>query len=593
MAQGHRNQPVITNRSPVATTAGPDRTHSVTYPQSEVGTYTTTGRGSNNAQGMSRLSTRHVQFLSNPVSCPLPGCAQTFLRADLCQTHLYFQHGLQNRVSPHRLEMQSQESSWNRSQSNSRNQPAIPYLQAQKSASIAERLQSPYQPQTRPMNGGCGPRTAPPSIQPVQSRLAEDFGNSTMISSQELPFAAGSSDNLLIGIDDHFQPDISTTTNLGFDSSQEHDLNVQDDQQKKPTSPLSFDALKSFLREHLSNDRIDLAASLIQGTLESLQSTPSSGDINSIPAASSRSITDDVKPSMRDGKLVYSCPHSGCEKFTLRRCELRKHVQRHTLPWVCTFDRCRRSFGSKNDWKRHETKQHAQQECWRCEELQANKSGRSVPATDDNACMKLFCTEDLYLKHLTAQHNITDDHVTNKLCKSQRIGAKSKGQYWCGFCNKIITMKGTGIEGDNERYNHVDDHFMKDGYRIDRWKALNGRPSPGDSVMVSERTSPAASSYGESDGADRNGEDAADAHASQNPSTTQNAKKRPASPMAGGNQAPAPKVARSSGSRKKTHMTMCCNCSNMFARWNEACLMCNHRYCQHCSTELVDLTEQV
>ena len=443
------------------------------------------------------------------------------------------------------------------------------------------------------MNGGYGPHTAPdPSIQAVQSRLEEDFDNSTMMPSQESPFAAASSDNLLIGIDNHFQPDISATTNLGFDSSQEHDLSVQDDQQKKPTSPLSIDAVKSFLREHFPNDRIDVAASLVQGQLESLRSTSSSGDINSIPAASSRSIMHDVKPSMRDGKLVYSCPHPGCEKYTLRRCELRKHVQRHTLPWACTFDRCRRSFGSKNDWKRHETKQHAQQECWRCEELQTNKSGRSVPATDDNACMKLFCTEDLYLKHLTGQHNITDDHVTNKLCKSQRIGAKSKGQYWCGFCNKIITMKGTGIEGDNDRYNHIDDHFMKDNYRIDGWKALNGRPSPGDSVMVSERTSPAASSYGESDEADRNGEDAADAHASQNPSTTQNAKKRPASPMAGGNQAPAPKVARSGGSRRRTHMTMCCHCSDVGWPWNGACI-CGHQFCGYCSTEREERTELV
>jgi hypothetical protein len=605
LTPAHRNQRMTTIGSREATTAGPSRNFGTTYPQSEFGNYSTSFSGSNTSQGMSRPSTGHIQLRSNSFPCSFPGCSQVFMTADHYREHLRSQHGSQNSLTRYYPGMQAQGSSWPRSQSNPGNQPALPsrqYVGMQESTGNAMRVHSSYQPQTRGMDGGYGPRTAPnPSIPTIQNRLDEDFDNSTVMQSQDQIFATESTDSYLvqIGMMDQLQPDLSQNANLGFDPSQEQALKAQEDQQKKPTSPLSFNTIKSFLQQHFPDDRIDFATSVVQDTLQSLQSTSSSGDVDNAPNPAPALGTANLTREIRDGKSVYPCPFLGCEKSMPRACELRKHYQRHTLPWACTFDRCRRTykfFGSKNDWKRHESRLHEQQESWRCEERESNISGRSVPATgDEDACMKIFCSKDLYLKHLKEQHRISDGSTTHKLCKSQRIGAKCQGQYWCGFCNKIIEMKGIGVVGESERFNHIDYHFTKEFRHIKGWKPLNGRPSPGDSASTSGHTSPAESSYAGSDEVETNEDAAGDAHATQNTPTPQGSKKRPASSMPGGSRAPAAKVARSGVSRAQrvqTQIIQCCNCKNVFPHWNGSCTDCNHRVCQNCPGEVVEQVEQ-
>jgi hypothetical protein len=600
LPSGHRNQRMISTGSREDTIVGPSRAFGTTYPQSEFGNYSTSFSGSTTSQRMSRLSTSQIQLRSNPPQCPFPPCSHTFVTSDHIKEHLQSQQGSQNIVRPYYQGVQAQGSSWHRSQSNPGNQPGLPsrqYMGMQESPGNAMRTQSSYQPQARGMDGGYGPRTAPnPSIPTIQNRLEEDFENSTLMQSQEPIFATESTDSYLvqIGMMDQLQPDLSQNANLGFDTSQEQALKVQEEQQKKPTSPLSFHTIKSFLQKHFPDDRIDFAASAVQGALKSLQSTSSSGDVDNAPAPAPALDTANFERATRNGKAVYLCPFHGCEKYMPRKCELRKHYQRHTLPWACTFDRCRRtykSFGSKNDWKRHEAKLHEQQETWRCEEQESNISGRSVPATgDDDACMKIFCNKDLYLKHLKDQHRISDSSTTHKLCRSQRIGAKCQGRYWCGFCNKIIEMKAIGVDGESERFNHIDDHFTKERRHIKSWKPLNGRPSAGDSALASGQTSPTEGSCAGSDEVETNEDVAADALATQNTPTPQGSRKRPASTMTGGSQAPVPKVARLSAPRHQrviTQMVKCCGCGDVFQYWNGSCTACNHRVCQNCFAEVV------
>ena len=564
------------------------------YTQSEFGHYSTSGSGSNTSHNMSRPPTGQLQLQPNLISCPGLGCSQCFTNADLFREHLRSRHGLQKVAGSLCTGMQNQVSTWERSQSSPGIHPVIPsrpYGSMQKSASNTARLQSPYQSQTRLVNGGNGPRTAPnPSLPAVQNRLDEDFETSAMMQPQEPLFATGSSENFLvqIGMMDQLQHDVTQTTNLGFDSSHEQPLalNVQEDQQKKPASPLSIDAVKSFLREHFPNDRIDFAASVVQGTLQSLQGTSSNGDVSNTPAASSLLDMSNVRSSMQDGKQVYHCPQPGCEKHKARKCELRKHVQRHILPWTCTFDKCPKQFGSKNDWTRHENKQHEQQECWRCGEADSNESGRSVPASDDDACMRVFFTKDLYSKHLREAHKFQSHTVINKMCEKQRIGAKGQVRFWCGFCNEIIPLKMIGVDGAGERYNHIDYHVSKEHRNANSWKPLNARPSAGDSALTSEHTSPADSCCSGSN--EEGGEDdaAGEAHATQSTHTPQDSRKRPAPASVAGDQGLASKVARSTcastprGNTEPVVSVYCCRCGEgPFS--NKICEACTDGNCQH------------
>ena len=418
-----------------------------------------------------------------------------------------------------------------------------------------------------------------------------------MTQHQEPAFEAGISD-ILAGMTEQFQPDVSQTSNLGFDALQEQALNVQEDQRKKPASPLSIDAVKSFLREHFPNDRMDFAASVVQESLRELQSTSSNADVSSIPATVSALDMDMFPPSMRNGVAGFSCPYQGCPKFQRRKCELKKHYKRHTLPWACTVDMCHKPCGSKNDWKRHESRLHEQQESWRCEEVHSNISGRSNPSPRDDACKRLFSTKDLYLKHLDDQHKIRESGLVSKLVKTQRIGPKSKGQYWCGFCNKIVVMKAIGVEGDSERYNHIDHHFTKEGLKISQWKPLNGRPVPGDSANAAEsgHNSPESSCSGGCSAEEGDGDAAVDADVEQPSGGHSAPRKRPAPAPGAGNLGPAAKVARSAGSRAhtaRTHMVSCCKCVNNFQSWNSACIFCNHQVCSSCSAELVEQMDQI
>jgi hypothetical protein len=164
-----------------------------------------------------------------------------------------------------------------------------------------------------------------------------------------------------------------------------------------------------------------------------------------------------------------------------------------TLPWACTVDNCLKAFGSKNDWTIHEIKQHEQQECWRCEEADSNKSGESMLASTDDACMRVFYTKDLYSEHLKQAHEFRDSGVINEMCGKKRIGQKAQVQFWCGFCRRVVPLKEIGIAGVRERYNHIDHHFSKEKCNIKQWEPLNGRPSEGESTPTAEQTSPTES----------------------------------------------------------------------------------------------------
>lgn len=174
-------------------------------------------------------------------------------------------------------------------------------------------------------------------------------------------------------------------------------------------------------------------------------------------------------------------------------------MKRHTRPYGCTYTKCTKTFGSKNDWKRHETSQHYQHQTWRCDEK-----------TNGASCTKVFFSADIARAHFTRVHKATDPKVLEGKIRAREIHANNQVNFWCGFCEEIVSLNQKGIDGWTERFNHIDDHFMgrngRDKQQIAQWKAAenintSAKPrsldeadgeSSGDSSPLSSDTSPAS-----------------------------------------------------------------------------------------------------
>lgn len=128
----------------------------------------------------------------------------------------------------------------------------------------------------------------------------------------------------------------------------------------------------------------------------------------------------------------------------------RKHLKRHEKPYGCT--QCPKSFGSKNDWKRHENSQHFQHEIWKCDE--------KLREPQSDTCNKVCHRRETFKQHLTSHHGIKGTKIEEKLDKC-RIGRLGEARFWCGFCKDVIELetKKTAQETCNARYDHIDDHY--------------------------------------------------------------------------------------------------------------------------------------
>lgn len=133
-------------------------------------------------------------------------------------------------------------------------------------------------------------------------------------------------------------------------------------------------------------------------------------------------------------------------------------MKRHERPYACTSKDCGKSFGSKNDWKRHEGSQHDDAEAWAC-----NQDG----------CVAVFEDRLSFRQHLNEVHDMEyDDDVQGKL-QSCRIGRQCDSRFWCGFCRRVVEIDDTMIQEDggsgtngSRRFDHIDSHlFGKGGLR--------------------------------------------------------------------------------------------------------------------------------
>lgn len=163
-------------------------------------------------------------------------------------------------------------------------------------------------------------------------------------------------------------------------------------------------------------------------------------------------------------------------------------MKRHTRPYGCTFPRCHKVFGSKNDWKRHENSQHFQQEMWRCSEL--------ASGTPDGKCGYVAYNQTTFVDHLKNSHSINDAAQQDQCKQNCRIGRSGNTRFWCGFCREILPVRVQilGQAAWDERFNHIDSEHYKRGQRIDDWLCIEMKRTKGETEGLGKRSRMSVSS---------------------------------------------------------------------------------------------------
>ncbi|KAH6649856.1 hypothetical protein F5144DRAFT_588478 [Chaetomium tenue] len=246
-----------------------------------------------------------------------------------------------------------------------------------------------------------------------------------------------------------------------------------------------------------------------------------------------------------------------CQKTFTRPSELRKHMKRHAKPYACTFAKCCKKFGSKNDWKRHENSQHFQLEIWRCAEQTADRP-------DQQECGKVCHRRESLKSHLEKDHGMYGQAMLDKKLSDCRLGRNFESRFWCGFCQKTIEPTGKGGPAHSERFDHIDDHFNgKNGLPkadINNWKHIDTDPldTPASSPTKSKRAGLSASRAGKS-------------------------RKR----VHGGTDDSLPRGKRFKDGNGKVWFWFCCRCGDYWKmRTTDSCINdgCNHAFCDKCET---------
>lgn len=288
-----------------------------------------------------------------------------------------------------------------------------------------------------------------------------------------------------------------------------------------------------------------------------------------------------------------------------RRYNNRKHQKRHSRPYGCTYTSCGKSFGSKNDWKRHENTQHYQVEAWRCgEESLASKIGQ---------CAKVVHRREQFQAHLKEHHHINDEEYIRAQTKSNRIGRNGQCGFWCGFCCKIVTLKKKGLDAWDERFSHIDDSHFKKGETIDSWSPLDTDVHKGfhrihSQVIDEGPTSPSPPPEeineltetevdGESTTSEESAEEEINGPAPQQ--SPRRARSRNPSPLRGNNTNPPVlasehegRLAKKIGNppQHKKLVWYCCACSHgpLNRRIDSCCTQCHRQQCNACKIKVIE-----
>ncbi|KFZ11123.1 hypothetical protein V502_07746 [Pseudogymnoascus sp. VKM F-4520 (FW-2644)] len=159
-----------------------------------------------------------------------------------------------------------------------------------------------------------------------------------------------------------------------------------------------------------------------------------------------------------------------CSKTCRRPSEMAKHMKRHSRPYSCTFPPCPKTFGSKNDWRRHENSQHLHYESWHCRlfatSTTISKTLETTTTTtlqtqdrnqDHSACKHISYHLDAFKSHLQRTHHIPTSELHDSATLA-RSPAPCPRTFYCGFCARRICATSWGA-----RFDHLDAHFVGRG----------------------------------------------------------------------------------------------------------------------------------
>ena len=72
-------------------------------------------------------------------------------------------------------------------------------------------------------------------------------------------------------------------------------------------------------------------------------------------------------------------------------------------------------------------------------------------------------------QHLTKEHGLDASHAAERLDASH-VGPNNQQGFWCGFCCRVIKLrKPLGVEAYDERFTHIDSHFIKENKSVEHW----------------------------------------------------------------------------------------------------------------------------
>lgn len=106
-------------------------------------------------------------------------------------------------------------------------------------------------------------------------------------------------------------------------------------------------------------------------------------------------------------------------------------------------------------------------------------------------CGKVSHRRESFRTHLQNSHSLDNGEVLESKLESCRIGRNYEARFWCGFCEAIVESKQKGLGAWNERFDHIDNHFVGKNNlaprEISDWKNVDpDQPRPDLSAPDSE-----------------------------------------------------------------------------------------------------------
>lgn len=118
----------------------------------------------------------------------------------------------------------------------------------------------------------------------------------------------------------------------------------------------------------------------------------------------------------------------------------------------------------RQDWEKHENREHYQVETWRCQEY--------CPSSKIEQCATIFHRYGDFVQHLLLKHQVEDKVIEGKSSECH-VGRNGQDRFWCGFCIELIKLEYQGLDAWNERYGHIEQHIRM-GTRVrDNWYPIN------------------------------------------------------------------------------------------------------------------------